>query len=203
MWLDGNDLKARLRRGDGSVLADIENDVWPAIWWQVRRRFGGCVWASDRDDLMQDSLLIFWDTRGNYDASRGSVQSWFAGIAFNVARDFAKARRTRQRQCEKGVEPDCLRDLAVATFPDEDDDEAVVSADILRLRLGLSELSAREQALILARYASNGPQTTARELARELQMEPDAVRKAISRAMKRLRNVLERQDNACHTVTKY
>ena len=53
---------------------------------------GRLVSAADRDDLVQDALLVAWRRRDTYDGSRGTLQNWLLVIVIDQAR---KRRRRR------------------------------------------------------------------------------------------------------------
>jgi RNA polymerase sigma factor (sigma-70 family) len=183
-FLDQTDLMRRLLAGDQSVLKDLGTDVWPGVCWRIEKRFAGRLHRDDMRDVLQETLWTLWQKRENYDASKGSLASWFAGIAFKTAQDIADRGWVKQRQCERAV--DLLEIVASARVVEESvDDEtkpAAPSRQMLALRECLALMTERRRQILFARRACDGEPPSSRALAEELGTTPEVVRQELHRA---------------------
>jgi RNA polymerase sigma-70 factor (ECF subfamily) len=137
--------------------------------------------SSDADDLAQDALLRAVRAVRSYDSARGTAEAWLWRIVVNSARDSAR-RRDRAR--------DLFERLSFAA-PRES--ESVEDAVLVRLRdadlhAHIRLLSHRDRMLLALRYGA-GLDTD--EVGAAVGLSPDSARKAIRRALGRLRARLE------------
>jgi RNA polymerase sigma factor (sigma-70 family) len=132
----------------------------------VRRRIKGYgVPANDVDDLAQVCALEVLRHASEFDPTRGRLDSWVGGFAFNTVRQYRRQARlghtVRQR--------------------DDFASKARVSAP---LTLALACLDDDEKRLVRMRFVLR---MTSPEIATDLDRTPDAVRKQISRILEKLR----------------
>lgn len=187
MNLEDIDIARRLAAGDRTALDELFVELWPAIAWRIKCRFPRRFSADDLDDLRQETFLRVWRNRGKFNPDRGSVASWVGSIALNRARDASRRHPGKQRRCEHGVEPAVLESLFIAS-PHLALDPAEAPEDVVLLRAALAELTERQRALLMARYAGDGDPPTSHELAKEFQTTPAAVRMDLSRAKAKIRD---------------
>lgn len=134
----------------------------------VRRRIQGYgVPASDVDDLAQACALEVLRHAGEFDPSRGRLDAWVGGFAFNTVRQYR--RQARFTQPSRHHQNDHFAAKARVSAP---------------LTLALSCLSDDDKRLIRLRFVDR---LTSPEIACRLESSPDAVRKQISRVLEKLR----------------
>ncbi|HEX7376428.1 MAG TPA: sigma-70 family RNA polymerase sigma factor [Pirellulales bacterium] len=201
MSLDQNDLAYRLLAGDETVLHDLETDVWPGVSRRILRRFPGLILSADLPDLLQETRLAFLGSRARYNTSKGAVPSWFAGIAFNKAKELAKRERLRRHRREWDIDLLEARLGAPAEAGDDedggderDDGDGDTGIKLRRkcrrlaiARECLAAMSDRRRELLFARYGCAGEPPTSRELADWFAMTPAAVRQELHRAAAEIR----------------
>ena len=96
--------------------------------------------ANDVDDVVQDTFVMAWRTRGRFDPERGTLAAWLAGIARNRGRQ--QLRTLSRAPTPTEVHPDAVLD---------EDDHLGGTADRLVLRAALEQLpDGQRQVLELA-----------------------------------------------------
>jgi RNA polymerase sigma-70 factor (ECF subfamily) len=128
----------------------------------------------DADDVTGEVFARAVRYRSSYDSGKGDPIAWLLGIARRVLAD-AGAGEPNLREIPEDV-PD-------ETAPT---DESLV--DAVTLRAAVSRLSERDRELIGLRY---GADLTAKQIADLVGAKPHAVEVSLSRALSRLRAVLE------------
>jgi RNA polymerase sigma factor (sigma-70 family) len=139
------------------------------------------------DELASETFVRAFDGRARFDAERGVVRAWLFGIAANLLRRRARSEERQLRAYARcGADP--LVDLL-------DGVPARVDARRSgpRLAAALADLSAGEREVVLL-YA--WAELSYDEIAAALDVRPGTVRSRLSRARTRLRNALEREDDA-------
>ncbi len=137
--------------------------------------------AADADDLAQDALLRAVRSLRSFDPSRGSLEAWLWRIVANVAKDSAR-RRQRALDLIASLsfatprETESVEDEVLERFRDADLDD--------RLRL----LTHRDRTLLALRY---GVGLDTDEVGAAVGLNSDSAGKAIRRALRRLRALLE------------
>ena len=133
----------------------------------VRRRIQGYgVPASDVDDLAQACALEVLRHASEFDPSRGRLDAWVGGFAFNTVRQYRRQARFGPNSRQQIEEFAC---------------KARVSAP---LTLALSSLSADDKKLIKLKFVDR---MSSIEISKATDRSPEAVRKQISRVLERLR----------------
>lgn len=134
----------------------------------VRRRIQGYgVPASDVDDLAQACALEVLRHASEFDPSRGRLDAWVGGFAFNTVRQYR--RQARFSQPIRHHQNDHFAAKARVSAP---------------LTLALSCLTDDEKRLVRMRFVDR---LTSPEIAASLGLNQDAVRKQISRVLEKLR----------------
>jgi RNA polymerase sigma-70 factor (ECF subfamily) len=137
--------------------------------------------AADADDLAQEALLRAVRSLRSYDPARGSLEAWLWRIVANAAKDSA-SRRQRAR--------DLIMSLRLAMSREAESVEDTVlerlrDADLHdRMRL----LPHRDRTVLALRY---GVGLDTDEIGAAIGLNADSAGKAIRRALRRLRSLLE------------
>ena len=156
-----------------------------------RRPLLGLAWrltrnAEDAREVAQEALLKAFRSLAGYDASR-SFRSWLFQIAANEARD-----RYRKKARETAAFGDVVERSpsattgSVADSPEAGRERQEIRSDILR---SLAVLSPREREVLVLRDLE---ELDVRETARTLGCSAIAVRVHLSKARRKLREVLRR-----------
>ncbi len=138
--------------------------------WRCAFHFG--VDRSDVDDVVQETFLVAFRRLALFDEAR-SMRAWLVGIAFNCARDYRRARRSRRE------DPDDVERIAVAA----------PVADRSDVRRALESLDEDERALVIMHDVEG---FTMPEIAPELGITADAGYARLHSARERLRAALTR-----------
>jgi len=90
-------LMARIAAGDGDAFQELVNMHGPQL-----ATFSGrlTAWHTDRDDLLQETLLAVWDNARRYN-ERGSLKPWLFQIAVNRVKNYFRAAQRLKRRLEK------------------------------------------------------------------------------------------------------
>lgn len=94
-----------MKSGDQSALAELYDRYSPIVYAVALRVLGDTGAA---EDVLQEIFLQLWRNPGAFDAARGSLGSWLAVIARNLAIDALRRRRP-----ETDIE-----DIIVSVAPD-------------------------------------------------------------------------------------
>jgi RNA polymerase sigma factor (sigma-70 family) len=127
------------------------------------------------EDVASETIERALRYRASYDHRKGSPAAWLAGIAARVMVDVARANAGRTVSEPEQHQP-----------PIEDFSGAALTRLDLQSAMGLLDERSRE--LLALRY---GADLKAREIADLLEMRTNAVEVALSRALGRLRTILE------------
>jgi RNA polymerase sigma factor (sigma-70 family) len=141
------------------------------VYAYVSYRIGPCA---DADDVTGEVFARAVRYRSTYDDSKGDPVSWLLGIARRVLAD---------RGAAQGYFGEIPEDLPDDATPAE---EAVVEA--VALRAAVARLSERDRDLIALRY---GADLSAKQIAELVGSKVHAVEVSLSRALSRLRALLE------------
>ena len=132
--------------------------------------------GSAAQDVTGEVILRAWRGRSTYDPARGTPEAWAIGIARRVL-------------AERSASPETLVD----ELPERADPRSDLGRALDRITIGgaMQQLGNRDRELLALRY---GADLSARQIARLLDSEVNAVEVGLSRARNRLRKVLERPD---------
>ena len=127
------------------------------------------------EDITQESFLKAWKKRAMFDPEKASLRTWLFSIALNTMRDYFRLEKKRR----------------TAELPENVPGEVDVHAalldreDVMRVFREMRAFPAREQELLTLRYVTG---LTIKEIGKILKMNESAVKVAIHRARKKLRN---------------
>jgi len=134
--------------------------------------------ATERDDIVQDSLVRAWLKRGQYDPVRGTPAAWLLAITADQARKTAGRRRPR---------PEPVDDRRVAGN-DPPVPPARDAADGVDLARALDRLSRRQRLAVDCVYYAD---LTVAETAAVMHCAEGTVKSTLADARARLRTLLE------------
>jgi RNA polymerase sigma-70 factor, ECF subfamily len=127
----------------------------------------------DAEDVTSTAIERALRYRSSYDPRKGDPSSWLIGIARTCVIDHLRSRAQRV----EAEEPPIVGEIEASVIRS------------LSVRDAVATLDERDHELIALRY---GADLTTREISGLLQMKPNAVDVALSRARERLRGELER-----------
>jgi RNA polymerase sigma-70 factor, ECF subfamily len=140
--------------------------------------------ASAADDLTQETTLVLWEKRADYDPT-GNFRAWAFQIAFYLAQNH---RRRILRQERRELPGDGLFDqIAAASLADT---EEIEEARAQALRLCLGKLSESHRELLLRRYLDG---TTLETLSSEAASNRNALAQKLFRIKRTLIECIKRQ----------
>lgn len=129
----------------------------------------------DADDIAQDSLMKAIAALDRFDPERGSLDAWLWRIVANTARDSMRRAHVRAAFAERfGSE-------VPSTDPEATAIERATSAEIYA---GMARLNARDRELLALRFGSD---LTTSEVGAIVGLSAESARRAVSRALDRLR----------------
>jgi RNA polymerase sigma-70 factor (ECF subfamily) len=143
----------------------------PLVYAYVAYRLGS---GPDADDVTSETMEHAYRYRDRYDPVKGEPMAWLIGIARNCVADLVAGRED-------------VVDEPVPESGAEEMEENTMRR--LSLTRAVARLDDRERELIALRY---GADLTARQIATELGLRPNAVEVALHRALGRLRADLDR-----------
>jgi RNA polymerase sigma-70 factor (ECF subfamily) len=134
---------------------------------------------ADADEATQETLLRAHRGMANY-RGEGTIKAWLCGIARHVCAHVLETRR-------KGRE---LAELVVV--PDEGSDQFATRQRARAVRDALDQLKPSERDVVVLRFVAD---LSHREIAVACNLDEAAARKRISRALARLRSVVQGLSN--------
>lgn len=146
--------------------------------------------GDEAEDLAQSSLMTFARAyrEGQYDRSKGRLRSWLFGIVRNQLRNFRRQRKDREIPESDSDSDDVLGQIEdqdhLEKLWEEEWHQAVLRQCLAEVRREVSEATFR------AFQMFSLEQRSAREVADELDMTPNAVFSAKRRVLNRLRDLL-------------
>ncbi len=173
-------LAARLQKGDPDALTEAFRQLEPQLRRWLAWRFASRLDASDRDDVIGQTVLRAWRLHDRCNP-HGNWQAWLRAIARSVAFDLLRARARAPTQslshdvvsrppADLGGDRDALRE---------------------RLRRCIKELPEIDRTIIEAYVSSPNPDRWASTLSAELGVAPGTLRVRKARIVSRLRRMLE------------
>lgn len=137
----------------------------------------------DAEDVVQEALLKAYRGLDRFD-ERSQVGSWLYRIGANCAFDVLRARQRRDGRLESMDEVDSP-DLPA---PEPGPDRLALGGDVRRrVDAALGRMSPRERAAFVLRHFEG---RTIREIAHALDLDSEAVKQSVCRAVRKARRVL-------------
>jgi RNA polymerase sigma-70 factor (ECF subfamily) len=171
------ELARRLLERDESALRRAIDIYGEAVYGMARRVLLDQALA---EEVAQDTFLALWRRPGAFDASRGSLQAFLAGIARNKAIDAVRKEESARRS------KDAL--IAAAEEPSANASEDEYVEERHEMLAALRELSdVQREAIVLAYFGGR----TYREVADELGIPEGTAKTRLRDGLTRLRQVLQ------------
>lgn len=133
---------------------------------------------ADADDIAQDALLKAIGALESFDPERGSMDAWLWRIVANTARDATRRARVRTLFAERLAREAPVIDVEDAAV------ERAMSADVYA---AMARLGPRDRELLALRFGSD---LSTKGVGDIVGLSAESARKAISRALDRLRALL-------------
>lgn len=172
--------EVRLRRerraadGDHAAWEEIYRDVYPRLRAFVARRVGGIA----VEDVVSETMTRAVAAVSRYRPTGPGIEAWIFGIARKVVAD-------HHRRAGR----DLRRSVPAPVSLDPPPGEALgIADDHARVRAGFQLLSAGDRELLELRFVAG---LNPEEVAAVLGKRPGAVRTAQTRALERLRRIIE------------
>ena len=173
----GEEALARRLADDPDAFAQLYDAFCDRIYGYVLRRIGD---PDDSADLTQQIFLKAFRSRGQYRPDRGSFASWIFAIARSQTTSFGGRRR---RESALSAVPD-------AAMPSEHGpgEQSLEIDEADHLRACVKRLGPRDQELVELRFDDG---LTVPEIAAVVARNPEATKKQLQRALKRLKEVYD------------
>jgi RNA polymerase sigma factor (sigma-70 family) len=149
----------------------------------VRRFVAGRAASDDVDDLVSETFVAAFRSRGNYDRRYEDARPWLLGIAANILRHHYRAEARRRRPRPRGPETDFYLDPAEGLA---DGIDAKAEWDHVAGALSLLDDRFREVLLLMA-----AADLTYEEMARALDLPVGTVKSRVARGRRQLRELLD------------
>jgi RNA polymerase sigma-70 factor (ECF subfamily) len=174
---DRDDGLAKRLSYDAEAFAQFYDLYCDRIYRYVLSRVGN---TEDAADLTQQIFLKAFRARGQYRSDRGSAASWIFTIARSQANSFQSRRRTDSTLSDV---PESL--MPASQGPGE---TSIQIDDVDRLRACVNLLGSQDQELIRLRF---GADLKVPEIAIVVNRKPEAAKKQLQRALKRLKEMYD------------
>ena len=174
----------RARSGDNEAFRLLVEQHGRAIFRLAYRITGN---EEDAEDIVQETFLKAYRQIDRYEA-RASFSTWLYSIASNCALDLLRKRKTRERNRDRGPNPD--RDV-LASMPARTpgpDRELYSSQISVGVHAALDELSGQERAAFILRHFEG---LSIEEIGLALGTGSSATKHSIFRVVQKLRRSLE------------
>lgn len=168
------------------IVASWENpDLFSVIFDRHYQRVFGfsvaTVGATDGPDLCSEVFVRAFEGRLRYDPARPNARPWLLGIAANLVKGYYRSRGRRLRAYRRAYETS-----DTPGFEESAVDRLRAEFERPRLAAAMGRLR-REEALVVVLYAAD---LSYLEIANTLDIPVGTVRSRLSRARRRLRNLL-------------
>jgi RNA polymerase sigma-70 factor (ECF subfamily) len=170
-------LRRAVLRGDEAAWRALYDSSFPALYRFVHLRTGRD--ETRTDEVVQECWMVAVRRIRAFDPSAGRFEAWLQGIARNVLR--GEQRRRRQEESRRAAGTDPGQQPAPARSPEL----------LEQVALALTELPARYQAVLRARYAE---QRSVAEIAEASAQTHKTIESLLSRARAAFRHAMARLD---------
>jgi RNA polymerase sigma-70 factor (ECF subfamily) len=171
---------AQARGGDSEAFRLLVDRHSRKVFRLAHRMTGN---THDAEDVVQEAFLKAYRGLDRFD-ERSQFSSWLYRIAANCAFDVLRARQRRNGRIEsldEGEGPDL-------PAPDPGPERLALGSDVRqRVDTALGRMSARERAAFVLRHFEG---RSVREVGHALDLDSDAVKQSVCRAVRKARRVL-------------
>uniref|UniRef100_A0AAU3H0T6 RNA polymerase sigma factor n=1 Tax=Streptomyces sp. NBC_01401 TaxID=2903854 RepID=A0AAU3H0T6_9ACTN len=175
-------MRARIRAGDREAFDALYEEFARAVYNHAYRLTGD--WST-AEEVLSETFLAAWRTRGTVEPEGESLRPWLLGIATNKARNANRGRGRRLAFLARRPAPEPVADIADATAGRIDDTRRLAA-----VRQALDGLR-RQEREVLALCVWSGLDYA--EAAEALGVPVGTVRSRLSRARNRLRRLTDEQ----------
>jgi len=133
------------------------------------------------EDLTQQVFMKAWKKRTSFNPARSSLRNWIFIIARNGTIDLYRTQKSN-----KEVDPEKINGIA-------DRSENSIESDMMieAVKRGLQKMNAHDQEVIVLRYMDD---LDINSIAAIIGKKPTATKVMIHRAVKRLKNIIEKDE---------
>lgn len=187
-------LLARVAKRDGQALDLLYERYARLVYSLALRMLNNAELA---EDVVQEAFWRVWRRAGTYQAGRGSVGGWIAGIARNLSIDELRRQRSRPNAVYDTEDNPVLRDI-------EDSRLDVVGAALEHEQRGLilealGQISPEQREAIELAYFGGLSQS---EIAERLHSPIGTIKTRIRSGLRKLRDVLATYAHDAHDTTE-
>ncbi|MBH1934328.1 RNA polymerase sigma factor [Streptomyces sp. AV19] len=175
-------MRDRIRAGDREAFAELYDEYARTVYNHAFRLTGD--WSS-AEEVMSETFLEAWRTRGKVEPEGDSLRPWLLGIATNKARNANRGVRRRLAFLTRRPSADPVRDFADESASRIDD-----GRELAAVRRALKALR-RPEREVLALCVWSGLDYA--QAAQALDVPVGTVRSRLSRARARLRRLTDEQ----------
>ena len=177
-------LMQKIQEGDEKALQDFYDATVKRVYSSAMRITSN---PADAEDVTCEIYLRLWQTAHRYDASRGSPSQWIMVIVRNRSLDYLRQRRLAARSIGMAGF-DQLALCSQAPLP-EHDLQNVETASLIQDEL--SKLPAMQGRIVRLAFFEG---LTHCEISAHMQLPLGTVKSQISRALMKLRRILQKLD---------
>jgi RNA polymerase sigma factor (sigma-70 family) len=159
----------------------------------VRRFVAGRAGSDDVDDLVSETFVAAFRSRGSYDRRYEDARPWLLGIAANILRHHYRSEARRRRPRPRGTPTELSVDPAEGVV---DGIDAKAGWDVVAAALSLLDDRYREVLLLMA-----AADLTYEEMARALDVPIGTVKSRVARGRRQLRELLNTSGEQLATNT--
>jgi RNA polymerase sigma-70 factor (ECF subfamily) len=171
---------ARAGAGDSEAFRLLIERHGRALYRLAYRMTGN---AQDAEDVVQEAFLKAYRSLHRFEG-RSQVGTWLHRITANCALDALRARQRQERHLVRSDRDTPSEPRAVSPGPDR----WLAGGDVRRgVRAALGRMSPRERATFALRHFEG---LSLQEIGHVLELDPEAVRQSICRAVRKARTVL-------------
>ncbi len=156
----------------------------------VRRRIGTCCLPQEAEELVSDILFEFYQKRAQINLQRGSIRALLATLTMHRCTDWYRRYAAQQAQATQ-VDAKCLLDIC-DTAPDPET-QYIRKEQCAKLFTMMQQLSEGDRNLLMWKYYFG---ETAPEIAKRLSIRVGTVEMRISRAKKKLLQLMGGEEDA-------
>ena len=165
-------------RGDGQAFGRLYDMHVDRVYRHIFYRIGN---TADTEDLTQQVFIKAWQAVGRFKKMTSPFLAWLMTISNHLVIDFYRARKDKVP-----LGDDALMDCALPG-PEQLLDDSVTKSELTH---AIRQLSPEQQRVVMLRYVEG---FSGRETAAAMHKSEEAVRVMLFRAIRRLKNTLERK----------
>jgi RNA polymerase sigma-70 factor (ECF subfamily) len=171
---------------DTSQIASIYEAYSPLLLNIIRRYVPG---ASDAEDILVDVFLSLMENQRLLNFDQASIFSWLRRVAYNKCMDFHRRRSRRSFIPIDDLEEETL---LISAQHEEPEQQLLSQEEYEQLRIYIAELPEQQQRVLQYHFVHG---LKGVEIAHKLQAKEGSVRSWLSRALKGLRAIYQKNQS--------